>query len=242
MGDFDVVTDRRAALVAFALGGAGRRGAGRAVLGVASRRRRHGPHGLGGHRGPAVLPALAEDPERHRAAVGRRGRRLRRVVRGAGRGMGQHRGAPRARPGRGARRRRPPRRCPRRRGVARRCTAPPCTAPRRACGWPPWPGARSRSATATSRGCGWRSRRPRPRVDLARGRRAHRSRGRRGTLGLRRRRRHHRGACHLAGRTRRARSSPSTCVDVVRAAPRPCSTPGPSGLGPLRRDAGAQAP
>ncbi len=37
-------------------------------------------------------------------------------------------------------------------GPARPCTAPPCTRARRACGWPPWPGAASRSATATSRG------------------------------------------------------------------------------------------
>ena len=155
VGDFDVVTDRRAALVAFGVA---------ALAGVAhaaprsarpSRGRQHGPHGVGGHRSLRLLPALAEDPERHRelwageaaafdascaalrdgwASIEERPEHDLAVVR-----VDDH--PPRTRPG----------------GVGRRAPAPGRRALRHRvhCGWRRSPGARSRSATATSRGCGW---------------------------------------------------------------------------------------
>ena len=163
-GDFDVVTDRRAALVAFALRRAvdvepGRpsRPRSRPVTPPTARR--------GPHRGSGVLPALAEDPDRYRALW--RARPPPTTPRcGPWPRVGHHRGAPRARPGRGPGRRRPPRRRPGGRGPAPRCTAPPCTATTACLRVATVAGGRVELRYRYESWVRLETRRPRPRVDL----------------------------------------------------------------------------
>ena len=239
MGDFDVVTDRRAALVAFALECARRRRARRDGARRADARRRHpGPHGLGRHRGLGHPARARRGPRALPRLVGGGGRRLRRVDPGPGRGMGEHRGASRPRPGRRPGRRHPPRRRPG--GVGGRAAAPGRRAlePPTSCGWRPSPGVGSRSATATSRGSGSTAADPGLGSTCRRWPPSSPGRRRHGPLGLRRRRGHHRraaprrrGSEHARPRGRRGPGVPTARGPRRR----------PSGVGPLRgrrRDAG----
>ena len=198
-----------------------------------------GSHGVGATEALGILPALVEDPERHRALWARRGRRLRRVGAGPGRGMGHasrsvpsttwpssastspiptRRGAAwgtaPAAPGRRAQRHRPCLRVATVAGGRRRGPLPlRVVGP---AGQPPTPAAASTSAPA--------------------GRRAHRGRERPGAAGSSTVPAPSPGRCTWPTAAR-APSIPSDVVDLVCAASR-SSTPGPPAWDPYAVPAG----
>ena len=200
VGDFDVVTDRAAALVAFALGALGDVERAAAALDVPA---------AGGDvvdrtawaatEALRFLPALVAEPQLPSGACGAR-RPTPSTRRHAAllRGMGHHRGTPSPRPGHRAGRRQPSRRPPGEVGAAHRCTAAAVHSATDLLRVATLAGGRVeiryryeswvRLETPPSPA----ARRPR-----RRGHRAHQGGASRGALGLRRRRRAQ-GALHLA--------------------------------------------
>ncbi len=148
VGDFDVVTDRRAALIAFSLNALGRAG----------------PVGEGGDppdrlgavaaEALALLPSLASDPEDFRHLWRDEYRAYQASVEALAEGWATIEEFPdvdlavlRVDPDHSRGKRRP--------GRAHRCTVPPSTGPPPVSGWPPWPDGPWRCATATSPGSAW---------------------------------------------------------------------------------------